>query len=152
MVHLCVCVRVCVRVYWCTLITGWGCSNGHSNPSIFLGMSWMRHFLQIFTQLLIHGIFMLWFSELRRSGCVGSTHYNDVIMSTMASQITGLTIVFSNVYSRRRSKKTSKLRVTGLCEGNSPVTGEYPAQRVGNAENVSIWWRHHEVRNATLKS
>ena len=24
----------------------------------------------------------------------------------------------------RRSKKTSKLRSTGLCEGNSPVTGE----------------------------
>ena len=43
---------------------------------------------------------------------------------------------------RRRSKKTSKLRVTGLCEGNSPVTGEFPAQRASNAENVSIWWRH----------
>ena len=28
---------------------------------------------------------------------------------------------------RRRSKKTSKLRVTGLCEGNSPLTGEFPA-------------------------
>ena len=42
-----------------------------------------------------------------------------------------------------RSKKTSKLRVTGLCEGNSPVTGEFPAQRASNAENVSIWWRHH---------
>ena len=27
---------------------------------------------------------------------------------------------------RRRSKKTSKLRVTGLCEGNSPATGEFP--------------------------
>ena len=39
---------------------------------------------------------------------------------------------------RRRSKKTSKLRVTGLCEGNSPVTGEFPAQRASNAENVSI--------------
>ena len=25
-----------------------------------------------------------------------------------------------------RSKKTSKLRVTGLCEGNSPVTGDFP--------------------------
>ena len=25
-----------------------------------------------------------------------------------------------------RSKKTSKLRVTGLCEGNLPVTGEFP--------------------------
>ena len=45
---------------------------------------------------------------------------------------------------RRRSKKTSKLRVTGLCEGNLPVTNEFPAQRASNAENVSIWWRHHE--------
>ena len=35
---------------------------------------------------------------------------------------------------RRRSKKTSKLRVTGLCVGNSPVTGEFPAQRASNAE------------------
>ena len=43
---------------------------------------------------------------------------------------------------RRRSKKLSKLRVTGLCEGNSPGTGEFPAQRASNAENVSIWWRH----------
>ena len=40
--------------------------------------------------------------------------------------------------SRCRSKKTSKLRVTGLCEGNSPVTGEFPAQRASNAENVFI--------------
>ena len=44
---------------------------------------------------------------------------------------------------RRRSKKTSKLRVTGLYMGNSPVTGEFPAQRASNAENISIWWRHH---------
>ena len=27
--------------------------------------------------------------------------------------------------------------------GNSPVTGELPAQRASNAANVSIWWRHH---------
>ena len=46
---------------------------------------------------------------------------------------------------RRSSKKTSKLRVTGLCEGNSPVTGEFPAQTASNAENVSIWWRHHDT-------
>ena len=39
---------------------------------------------------------------------------------------------------KRRSMKTSKLRVTGLCEGNSPVTGEFPAQRASNAENLSI--------------
>ena len=44
---------------------------------------------------------------------------------------------------RRKSKKTSKLRVTGLCMGNSPGTGEFPAQMASYAENVSIWWRHH---------
>ena len=44
---------------------------------------------------------------------------------------------------RRRSKKTSKLRVTGLCAAKSPVTGEFPAQMASNAENASIWWRHH---------
>ena len=44
---------------------------------------------------------------------------------------------------RSKTWKTSKLRVTGLCAGNSPVTGEFSAQRASNAENVSIWWRHH---------
>ena len=44
---------------------------------------------------------------------------------------------------RHRSKKTSMLRVTGLCAGNSPGTGEFPAQMASYAENVSIWWRHH---------
>ena len=44
---------------------------------------------------------------------------------------------------RRRLKKTSKLCVTGLCAGNSPVTGEFPAQSVSNAENISILWCHH---------
>ena len=43
----------------------------------------------------------------------------------------------------RRSKKTSKLRVTGLCAGNSTGTGEFSAQVSSNAENASIWWLHH---------
>ena len=46
---------------------------------------------------------------------------------------------------RRRSKKAWKLRVTGLCAGNSPGTGEFPAQMASNAENASIWWRHHDL-------
>ena len=46
---------------------------------------------------------------------------------------------------RCRSKKTTKLRVTGLCLGDSPGTGEFPTQKVSKAENVSIWWRHHEL-------
>ena len=52
-----------------------------------------------------------------------------------------------NLLFRRRSKKTSKLRVTGLCAWNSLVTGEVPAQMDSYAENVSIWWRHHVYKN-----
>ena len=53
---------------------------------------------------------------------------------------------------KRRSKKTSKLRATGLCAGNSPLTGEYSAQMARNAENVSIWWRNHAVQPLTMVS
>ena len=44
---------------------------------------------------------------------------------------------------RRRSMKNSKLRAAGLCAGNSPLTGEFLAQRASNAGKVSIWCRHH---------
>ena len=64
---------------------------------------------------------MKWFVER-----LTSYYYNDVIMSAMESQITSLTIVHPTVYSRRRSKNTSKLRVTGLCDWwpvNTPHKG-----------------------------
>ena len=51
---------------------------------------------------------------------------------------------------RGRSKKASKLRLTGLCEGNSPVTDEFPVQRASNAEKVSIWCRHYMYTELTL--
>ena len=76
-------------------------------------------------------------------------HYIDVIMShnerdgvSSDRRLDCLLHFFS-----RRSKKTSKLRVTGLCEGNSMVTGEFPAQRASSAENVSIWWHHHVLKD-----
>ena len=50
-----------------------------------------------------------------------------------------------NLLFRRISKKIPKLRVTGLCVGNSPGTGEFPAQMASGAENVSSWWRHHAL-------
>ena len=65
-------------------------------------------------------------------------HYNDVIMNVMASHIISLMIVYSTVYSRCRSKKTLKVRITGLCEENLPVSSEFPAQRASNVENISI--------------
>ena len=46
---------------------------------------------------------------------------------------------------RRRSKESIKAQHHWLCAGNSPVPGEFPAQMASNAENVSIWWRHHSI-------
>ena len=53
---------------------------------------------------------------------------------------------------RRRSKKTSKLRVTSLCVGNSPGTGEFPAQMASKGKNVFIWWRHHVKKRGFVHS
>ena len=71
-------------------------------------------------------------------------------MGAMASRITSLTNVYSTIYSGVDQRKHQKLRVTGLCAGNSPVTGEFPAQIVSNAEYVFIWRRHAsgETRSA----
>ena len=78
-------------------------------------------------------------------------HYTDVIMRPIASQITSLAIVYSTgFFFRLISKKTSKLRVDGLCAGNSPGAGEFRTQMVSNAEIVSVWWRHHDLLNADL--
>ena len=65
-------------------------------------------------------------------------HYSDVIIS---SQITGVSIGYWNRLFMWKSKKTSKLCVTGLCEGSIPLTGEFTAQRASHTENVSIC--HH---------
>ena len=68
-------------------------------------------------------------------------HYNDIIMGGVSNhQPHGCSL---NRLFRRRSKKTSKLCVTGLFTGNSPVTGVFPTQRASNAENVSIWKCFH---------
>ena len=66
--------------------------------------------------------------------------YNDVIMGAIASQITSLTIVYSTVYSDADQRKHQG---TASLAGNSPETDDFPTQMASNAENVSIWWRHH---------
>ena len=55
-------------------------------------------------------------------------HYNDVIIITMASQITSLTIVYSTVYSDADHRKHQSSAPLAFCAGNSPVTSEFPAQ------------------------
>ena len=68
------------------------------------------------------------------------SHCNEFIVSAAASHIKGVSIVCSTVGSH-----ASNISVTGLCAGNSPVTGEFATQKANNAENVSIWWHHHDT-------
>ena len=75
-------------------------------------------------------------------GAINVAHYTDVIISAMTFQTTSVSIVCSTLF-RRRSKKASKLRATGLCKGNPSVTSGFPLQRAGNRGNGSIWWHHH---------
>ena len=75
-----------------------------------------------------------------------STYYTDVIMTTMASQITSLMVVYSTVYSeadQRKPQSSASLAFVGEFTGTG--TGEFPTQRASYAENVSIWWRHHGI-------
>ena len=66
---------------------------------------------------------------------LGTTTIGDVTMSAMASQISSLTIVYSTIYSgvdqRKYQSSASLAFVLGIHS---------------NAENVSIWWRHHEMK------
>ena len=105
-------------------------------------MSQVYRLKSLIVRVLIRNRQRCWNSELcvslistlqwRHNGCDGvSNHYpRDCLLNRLF---------------RRRPKKTSKLHVTGLCAGNSPVTGEFPAQRASSAENVSISWRHHGI-------
>ena len=61
-------------------------------------------------------------------------HYNDVIMSEIAPQITSLTIVYSSVYSGADQRKLQSSVSLAIVRGNSPVTGEFPTQRASNPE------------------
>ena len=65
-------------------------------------------------------------------------------MDTMVSQITSLTIVYSTVIQAKIKENIKAPRHWPLC-GEFTGTGEFPAQRASNAENVSIWWRHHDL-------
>ena len=57
-----------------------------------------------------------------------ANYYNDIIMSDDISNHQPHNCLLNRL-SRCRSKKTSKLHLTGLCAGNSPMTSEFPAQR-----------------------
>ena len=68
----------------------------------------------------------------------------------MASQ-SPASLVFTQPFIQVQiNEKKQKLRDTGLCAGNSPVTGEFPAQMASNAEKcfhlMTSSWQNEYVK------
>ena len=103
-------------------------------PAVIVLPLWNRSLTDIDTKIIrpIHGLPKL-MTDIGRIDL--ASHYNDVKMSALASQITSLMSVYSTVDSRADQRKRQS--------SASLVAGEFPARRASNAENVSIWWRHH---------
>ena len=91
------------------------------------------------------------FIQIRKTSRPRRIHYDDVIMGTIASEITSLTIVYSIDYSgadqRKHQSSASLAFVRGIHR-----TGEFPAQMASYAENVSIWWRHRDNSGVVIMS
>ena len=92
------------------------------------------------------------FTQGDQARVVITIHYHDVIMSMMAFQITSLTIVNSSIYSDAEQRKHQSSALLAFVRGihRSPVNSphKWPVTR---KENVSIWWRHHDVSKAMNK-
>ena len=108
---------------------------------------WCQHFVIRHTACnQIKVVICLWhrhvkFNPDKQGITKASSHYNDFMMSAMASPITSFVIVHSTVYSGSDQRKHQSSALLAFV--NPLVTSELPTQRASNTENVSIWWRHH---------
>ena len=124
------------------LFTHISCVTEYNNPYELQSWLWnMKYYMEKY------GFSSLWPSDIIwRQGSLQRRHYGHDSVSNHQPHDCLLNRLF-----RRRSKKTSTLRVTGLCAANSPVTGEFPAQMASYVENASIWWRHHDLGQHWLR-
>ena len=80
---------------------------------------------------------------------IDSMHYNDVTMGAIASQITSLTIVHSNVIQTQIKENIKAPHHWPLFAGKTPgtgeFTGEFPHKWPVTRNFFSIWWRHHRL-------
>ena len=109
------------------------------------------------------------FGEISTSGCIRSCHFDNgrgsqwrkcaVNIISLTSQWAPWRLkspayrLLAQPFVLAHTQETSILRVTGICEGKPPMIGGFPSQRASVAENVFIWWRHHdEISVSTLTS
>ena len=72
-------------------------------------------------------------------------HYSGVIMSAMASQITGVTIVYSNIYSGADQRKLASSASLAIVWGINRWPVNSPHKGPETWKFVSIWWRHRDI-------
>ena len=71
------------------------------------------------------------------------SHYNDAMIGPMASQITSFTIAYWTVYSDADHRKHQSSASLAFVRVIHRWLMNSPHKWARNAENVSIWWRHH---------
>ena len=104
---------------WLSSLLPYKLTNGASIVKLlsFVSLGKLLNKQPSYCDLRRHGTYMTpayWYSD----------HYN--YMSVMVSQITDdLTVLFNSIF-RPRSKKTPKLELLALCDGNPSVTGGFP--------------------------
>ena len=72
-------------------------------------------------------------------------HYSDVIMSTMASQITSLTIVYSTAFSDEGHRKHLSIASLAFVRGIHRWPANSPHKWPVTRKKVSIGWRYHDL-------
>ena len=72
-----------------------------------------------------------------------TNHYNDAIWTSCSLKSPDIRLFVWQLM-RTHIKETSKSALLALCEGKSPVIGEFPAQRDSNAEKAPISDHDHE--------
>ena len=120
-------------LYWIRALV-FNCFQSYWNRYLILSLSWHEPKINNFT-IRIKGMKTskksLKYEYIDITSAVYSRYFsNDYILNSR---------LFIQLFIQTQFKDTSKLRVTGLYVGNSPVTNEFPAQRASNEENVSIW-------------
>ena len=123
------------------------CANSRVTADLRLNGAYVHVCHKWYPLVIVSNLWINW-TDMLCIGCPGVVEYRGNILQWRHNERNGVSnnqrpdCLLNSLFGRR-SKKTSKLRVSGLYEGKSPVTGRFSSQRPSNAESVSIWWRHH---------
>ena len=106
-----------------------------------LRSAWQNMVWNMYESSGTHAVCTIAFSLILNNGCRSQS--NSLLM-TVTPQWARERLkspawrLFTQPFVQVQIKENIELRVTGLCAGNPPVTGELSVQRASNRENISI--------------